>query len=521
LNTKFLSGFLILLFLCSLFVEPGYANPPVQVRQKSGHDSIFSFFHNIWKKQDFISHYKDLTSQHAISQTYAHYMMGVIFDNQDQHNNAVKEFIRVQQDITDSENLYFRIASTYINMGEYAKAKDVIEKALELDEDSLKARFLLAILYLEQKDFESATREYENIIKADPYNILALSFLADVYVFEKKLYQALAVYNKLLEKNRFSPYLYFNLGLLYLKLNRVKDAEKDFKQSLLLRPDYLEPVIALGIIEELKQDYKKAVTYYKRAIDIAPADRTLILRLARAYFLSGSLGMAESEYKRAIVNYPDMPDAFLGLAEIYLRMEKTEEALSVLSGLLKIDGKNTNALLLTGIIYFDQQSYIEAIEYLSEVLDAEKENQAAYFYLGAANERIGQRVKAKEFLKKAIVLDSNDEDALNYLGYMYVEDNQYLDEAIRLIKRALKSKPKNGAFIDSLGWAYYKKGDMDRARELIKSALKIYGDDSVMYDHLGDIYNAMGKKVNAKKAWQRSLKLDSENRDVKEKLKGI
>ena len=58
-------------------------------------------------------------------------------------------------------------------------------------------------------------------------------------------------------------------------------------------------------------------------------------------------------------------------------------------------------------------------------------------------------------------LDDENPDALNYLGYMYAEDGIMLDQAQTLIEKALEIDPNNGAYIDSLGWVYFKKGMID------------------------------------------------------------
>ena len=87
-----------------------------------------------------------------------------------------------------------------------------------------------------------------------------------------------------------------------------------------------------------------------------------------------------------------------------------------------------------------------------------------YFAYGAAAEQAGQVDKAAELLQKSIALDpENSAEACNYLGYMWAERGQKLDEAGDLIKKALALQPDNPAYLDSLGWYYFKKGDLKEA----------------------------------------------------------
>jgi len=79
-------------------------------------------------------------------------------------------------------------------------------------------------------------------------------------------------------------------------------------------------------------------------------------------------------------------------------------------------------------------------------------------------------------------------------------------------------EPKNGAYIDSLGWAYYKKGMLDEAQEQIQKALKYMPDDAVIRDHLGDVFFAKGEFGKAREEWRVSIDLDPGRKEVSDKL---
>ena len=95
---------------------------------------------------------------------------------------------------------------------------------------------------------------------------------------------------------------------------------------------------------------------------------------------------------------------------------------------------------------------------------------------------------------------------------------QDIDEA--LIKKALELNPGNGAYIDSLGWVYFKKGMLEDARKELEKAQETIGEDPVVYDHLGDVYFKTGMLDKAKEAWTKSIGL-KEDKKVKEKLNAI
>jgi Flp pilus assembly protein TadD len=122
-------------------------------------------------------------------------------------------------------------------------------------------------------------------------------------------------------------------------------------------------------------------------------------------------------------------------------------------------------------------------------------------------------------LRKTIELKPDHADALNYLGYSFAEKGENLDEAIRLIKRALLIKPDSGYILDSLAWAYYQKGMLNEALEVMKKAVAKMDKDPVMREHYGDIYLKLSDKDKARLQWFKSLELDPKNQKLREKFK--
>ncbi len=147
-------------------------------------------------------------------------------------------------------------------------------------------------------------------------------------------------------------------------------------------------------------------------------------------------------------------------------------------------------------------------------------NSANYYYqLGAAYERNRQLDRAEQAFRRTLKMDPKHADAYNYLGYMFAEEGIHLEESVTLIKKALEFEPNNGAFVDSLGWAYYKLGRLDEAlRELERAVTLVQKDDATIREHLGDVFFHKGMIAQAVDQWEQSLKLDATNAKVKEKL---
>ncbi len=104
--------------------------------------------------------------------------------------------------------------------------------------------------------------------------------------------------------------------------------------------------------------------------------------------------------------------------------------------------------------------------------------------------------------------------ALNYLGYTFAEAGINLEEALTLASRAVALDPDNGAYVDSLGWAYFRLGRPEQARNYLERAARLEPEDATLHEHLGDVYVALGQMERARQAYQRALELEGDNAET-------
>ncbi len=163
--------------------------------------------------------------------------------------------------------------------------------------------------------------------------------------------------------------------------------------------------------------------------------------------------------------------------------------------------------------------YDESIPILEKAVAAKPDAAVAHFMLGAAYERTGQREKAVVSLRRVLELQPDFHAALNYLGYTYAEAGENLDEALRLVRRAVALDPENGSYVDSLGWTYYRLGRHEQARGYLERAARLEPTDATLQEHLGDVYVALGQNERARAAYRRALELEDDNAEkVRRKL---
>jgi tetratricopeptide (TPR) repeat protein len=128
--------------------------------------------------------------------------------------------------------------------------------------------------------------------------------------------------------------------------------------------------------------------------------------------------------------------------------------------------------------------------------------------------------KAINAFRHVLQIEPENSEALNSLGYMYAESGIHLDEAIRMIRKAIDIDPSNGAFYDSLRWALYKKGNYSEGLIALQKA-GTFIEDEILYDHIGDVYKALKEYVQACKYWRKSLDLDPHQVSVQQKIKEL
>ena len=141
---------------------------------------------------------------------------------------------------------------------------------------------------------------------------------------------------------------------------------------------------------------------------------------------------------------------------------------------------------------------------LQKAIDLGLENGRAYYFLAITQANQNMVKDAEASFYRSISLSPFNAYTHNYFGYWLIEQNRNLDEAKALIQKAVDRQPNNGAFVDSLGWVYYKLGDLDKALIFMERAATIIPDDPVITDHLGDVYWALGRKDEAMHEWRRA-----------------
>jgi tetratricopeptide (TPR) repeat protein len=132
-----------------------------------------------------------------------------------------------------------------------------------------------------------------------------------------------------------------------------------------------------------------------------------------------------------------------------------------------------------------------------------------YFGRGGTRERQGNWTLALADLRIAKAAAPNQPNILNYLGYAMADRGENLDEALVMLRAAVRLRPRSGAILDSLGWALYKSGRYEEAVATLETASSMSAGLAEISDHLGDAYWRSGRQDEARIEWERTLRLET------------
>ncbi len=244
-----------------------------------------------------------------------------------------------------------------------------------------------------------------------------------------------------------------------------------------------EPRVAatLGQYLERADRPRDAANAYAKALEIAPNNRDIKFRRIAALYTARDFADAAEAAGAAQGEHPDD---------------------------LRFPRLRARAL-------FDAGAATRAIEVLEPVARANLADNAIQFAMADLFNDSGRFPDAERTVRQVVAREPANASALNYLGYLLADKGQpqQLDEAIVLVRRALDLEPENPSYLDSLGWAYYRRGDMAEAQRYLAPAADKLPKNSVIQDHMGDVFARLGRWQDAINAWTRALDGDGESID--------
>jgi tetratricopeptide (TPR) repeat protein len=215
----------------------------------------------------------------------------------------------------------------------------------------------------------------------------------------------------------------------------------------------------------------------------------------------------------------DYVDAQIRLSELRGEQGDTAEAIKILEGLMTTSPSPRVAYAL-GEIYRANNDNQKAVSAYNQAIDSnggipDGEMWSLYFVRAMALDQLGDWDKAEADLKKALTLQPDNPHVLNYLAYSWADKNINLLQAREMLIKAMSLAPTDPFITDSLGWVYFRQGDLVQASVLLERAVSLKPYDPVLNGHLGDVYEKVGRTLEARYQWRRAIDYADATKDAK------
>ncbi|MBN2254995.1 MAG: tetratricopeptide repeat protein, partial [Deltaproteobacteria bacterium] len=347
--------------------------------------------------------------------------------------------------------------------------------------------------------------------------------LALMYEMQNRTDDVIEVYRKLIEANPFGLEARFKLGKAYLDLNRYGEAEKEFKEILSRDSTNLDARFSLGLVYFFEgANFDGAIQEFSSVLAKDP------LNDRARYFLASSCE-EQGEHGRAFREFQEIPpgsklyeSARIQMGMILKDGGRVREAIDLIKTALDKKGNSDELLGFLAALHEEDGDVENAEGILKRGLLFLPQSANLHYRLGVLYENAGRHEESMREMEEVLKIDEDNAEALNFIGYSYADRGIKLDEAQRMIQKALRLKPNNGFITDSLGWLYFKQNKMDLAIRYLEKALSLIPDDPTITEHLGDAYARAGLYRKALATYRKALKLkprDSET--LMAKIKGV
>ena len=394
---------------------------------------------------------------------------------------AIQAMRLMVSEYNNRSSAHYGLALIEIGQNYLSEATLSLKKSVELKPSWPLPRISLSRIYIAQGLNEDGLNFLKNSVQSYPDSrVLRLSY-ARLLIDQGNELLAFKQFGELVKRFKDDKEIKYSYAILATQQDFWKLAKPAW-QSLRGDPSLKnEATYFLGYVEEMQLNYDLAIGLYQ-SVGNGEYRIDAVIRATDLMAKKGSLKQARSLLAQSRITYPSRAeDLYISETQIMQKNGIEEQKiLDLYSTALNEYPNSDNLLYNRGLFYADLRKF----------------------------------EKMEIDLQKLISRNQNHAQALNALGYTLADLGIRLDEALAYIMRAYKLKPDNPAILDSMGWAYYKRGDFSAALQYLRKAFSVSKDDEISA-HLGEVLWMSGEREEAKSIWRSSLKKKPESVHIK------
>jgi len=389
----------------------------------------------------------------------------------------------------------YYLGKVQIDLGNLNKALTYFERSYKKQPGLNQAVSALGIIYEEREQFETAIKLYKKYLATSPNDSQVLNRLVQTLFVKEKYAEVIPYAEKLSDLEPDNLNLKVKLGVLYTDAKKYSEAISIFKDLLSAAPESDRILYYLGAIYQETKEYQSSIEYFNQIKETSSlyADSSvqmanMLSMLAQQEFYSKDTEQWAKTFKSHIEN----------------KLSKIEE--------LKVE----SSVVLTGY-YESIGDYKSAVKSLGAVQDEKNFSLEHKYYLANLYEKEMRYEDSTKLIQGIIESEPKNAHAWNFLGYAMLLRGNDLEQAFTYISKAVELSPDDGYIRDSLGWYYFKKGNIKKAKAELEFALSKVPNDVEILKHLAAVHKELKNYEKARAYLETALqyvRLPLEKNDI-------
>jgi tetratricopeptide (TPR) repeat protein len=390
----------------------------------------------------------------------------------------------------------YYIGKIHLDAGKVSEAMKFFHSAYLKQPDLGQAVNAIGVLLEEREEHHTAIKIYKDYLDKHPDDASVLNRMVQILFIKERFSEVIPYAEKLIDLEPENLNLKVKLGILYTDTKKYSEAVSVFKDLLEAAPKSDNILYYLGVIKQEMKEYQESIEYFNQ---IQPSSGLYTDSSVQVANMLALLAQLEYEKKDGSVFIPQF---------IKFVNKKIDEFQN-----MKVEFSIIKAGFFEGT-----GQYKEALESVMIVQDEKSFSTQHKYYLANLFEKQKRYSESTALVMGIVEKDPKNAHAWNFLGYSLLERGEELDKAYEYIKRAMDISPEDGYIRDSLGWYYFKKGEINRALVELELAFKKVPDDVEIIRHLAIVHKRLKNYKLAKTFFESALKLVRFEHDKKEIL---
>ena len=534
--TKKINFIISLLFFCNCV-----SKPPVIVEDPITIDEIHTE-----------SNAEIVTKPKENVRAIAHFMDGQLFMSQGNYSMAILEFQDALELDPEASTIIVSMAECYWKLGKAKKSEELLFNALNINPTDNEAREILANQYIYQNKHDKAIEQYrvlaENAVEGNTKYLIALAKLvlsqnninesislfikayekdksridileeaANLSLRSRQLEKATNLYNQLIDIDKNNSYYLSTYIDLIVMSGDYDNGIVALKSLIEIEGETTERLSQLGILYYNTNQTVKAKPIFNKLLSMDHFDATTMHFLSNIYIEQGILDSALIIANKIIDHHPSDPRGYLDAALTELNNENPIGAIEILEPVNRTFNNEFSIQYLLGSSYQQLEEYDKATVVLRQSLKIYPESRGARHTLAIASDALNYWNESDSLYEGLIESDTNDVQALNNYSYSLVERNIQLNKALAMAKKAIELEPNNAAYLDTIGWIYYKMDNVEKALSFIRKSVELDNNNAVVLEHLGDVLFSNNQIEEAMLFYLKALDIDKNNEILQQK----